>query len=157
MGVIAGISVGLHASVNGSASGNHRETYMRRSSADGWGVFKGKSRPIRAAGLNLLDDRGPDVKVNPSCSPGYQTTPTHLSQDSLLDSWLIWVGAWDKSGVKRAADPRVVHCIDGIVFLIAATRLVSGEQRQMTTRGKRGSVNTEQQTRLKGTDYIRLI
>lgn len=65
MGVGAGISVTLHASVNGRASGHRGETFMRRNLADGWGVFPGKSRPIWAAGLNLLHDRGPDVKVNP--------------------------------------------------------------------------------------------
>lgn len=106
-----GISVTPHASVNGSASGGHGETCLRRNSPDGWGVFQGeKSRPIWAAGLNLLDDRGPDVKVNPINSPECGTRPA-LQCRTLL----ISIGAWDQSGVKRAVGPNVLYCVVGIV------------------------------------------
>lgn len=60
-----------------------RQSHMKRNSADGWGVFRGKTRRIWAAGLNLLRRRGPDVKVNLSNSLECHA-PTHSSTAGLF-------------------------------------------------------------------------
>lgn len=107
-------------------------------------------------------DRRPDVKLNPFQLPRVWTPPCPPTQDSFvaeLAHLKSSAGAWDNSGVKCAVDPNVGYCVEAIVSLIAATRLVSGEQRQMTSRGKTQSVNTKYwpPTHLDHKEYIHLV
>lgn len=77
MGVKAGISVTLHASVNGSASGNHGETYMTRNSADGWGVLGEKPDLFGQLARTSCVIGGQMSRSTPSSSQENQTPPAH--------------------------------------------------------------------------------
>lgn len=116
MGVVAGISVTPHASLNGRASGHRGETFMRRNSADGWGVFRGKTRPIWAAGLNLLHDRGPDVKVNPP--PLLQTplrTRLHPPIHCRTLCWIVNQSEWVLE-INQVSNASPASCIVLVVL-----------------------------------------